>query len=315
MIAIEEHYRSPEVSAAVGGAPRPPDVEARLADLGERRLADMDAAGIDLQVLSHVGGAEMLEPAVAIPLVRAENDRLARVVAGRPDRFQAFALLPVGDPEAAADELARTVGELGFRGAMVSGRPAGRFMDDPVFDPLWARAEALGVPIYLHPAPPPGAVVEAYYAGFRPEVSRSLATFAWGWHIETAIHVLRLIAGGVFDRFPRVQVVVGHMGEALPFMLDRAAERLSPSVTGLERELPGYFRENVHVTTSGFFTEALLRCAVDVLGADRVMFSVDYPFSDNREGRDFLDQAPLSDADRERIAHGNAERLLGLAAE
>ena len=312
VIAIEEHYRSPEVSAAMGGAPRPPDVEERLADLGERRLADMDAGGIDLQVLSHVSGAEALEPSVATPLVRAENDRLAQVVAGHPDRFQAFALLPAGDPAAAAAELARTVEEHGFRGAMVSGRPGGQFMDDRAFDPLWARAEALGVPVYLHPAPPPEPVFEEYYAGFAPAVSRSLATFAWGWHIETAIHVLRLVAGGVFDRFPGVQVVVGHMGEALPFMLDRAAERLQRSVTGLDRELPDYFRQNVHVTTSGFFTDAVLRCAVDVLGADRVIFSVDYPFSDNREGRDFLDRAPLSDEERERIAHGNAERLLKL---
>ena len=229
-----------------------------------------------------------------------------------PDRFAAFATLPTPDPGAAADELERAVGELGMKGAMVNGHTGGRFLDDPTFDVLLARFERLGVPLYLHPAEPVPAVRDAYYAGFNPAVSWFLGAAAWGWHAETGLHVLRMVLGGVFDRHPRLRLVVGHMGEMLPFMLARIDDNLPPKVTGLDRLPSEYILDNVHITTSGLFTLPPLLCALMVFGAERVLFSVDWPYAPNEDGRRLLDTAPLSPDDLERIAHGNAERLLGL---
>jgi predicted TIM-barrel fold metal-dependent hydrolase len=243
-----------------------------------------------------------------VPLARETNDLLAEAGARHPGRLAGFAALPTADPEASATELERCVGELGLKGAMVNGMPMHRFLDEEFFWPVLERAEALDVPLYLHPAQPPPAIMDCYYAGLKPAVGAALATSAWGWHIETGLHALRLMVSGVFDRFPRLQVVIGHMGEAIPFMLARAEEQLSPDVTGLQRPLADYVRDNLWVTTSGFFTFAPLLNALLVLGVDRVIFSVDYPFASNGAGRSFLDSMELSQADREKIAHGNVER-------
>jgi predicted TIM-barrel fold metal-dependent hydrolase len=312
IIAIEEHYASePAVRITAGAGPE--GLEARLRDLDEGRIADMDAAGVAVQVVSLTQpGAQGYPAADAAARARAENDRLAEAVARHPDRLAGFAALPTADPAAAAAELERAVGELGFKGAVVNGHTEGRFLDDARFWPLLERAEALGVPLYLHPAPPPAAVVEAYFAGFSPAVSTLLGTTAWGWHIETGLHVLRLALAGAFDRFPRLQVVVGHLGEALPFMLARTNAVLPPATTGLQRTMAEYLRENVHVTTSGFFSVPPLLNTLLELGADRLLFAVDYPYSTNARGVAFLEAMPVSAADREKIAHGNAERLLGL---
>jgi len=313
IIAIEEHYASPRPEAGGPRRPVPADVRDRMLDLGDGRIADMDAAGIEMQVLSlSAAGVGQLAPAAAVAFLREENDRLAEAVARRPDRLAAFATLPMADPAAAAKELERTVGELGFKGAMVNGHTGGRFLDDPSFRPVLECAAALDVPIYLHPAPPPEPVARAYFGGLPPAVGGALATAAWGWHVETGLHVLRVIAAGVFDRLPGLQLVVGHMGEALPFMLARTTAALPRAVTGLERSIAEYVRENVHLTTSGFFTVPPFLTALLEVGADRIMLSVDYPFSDNRQGRAFLDALPVSPADKERIARGNAARLLRL---
>jgi predicted TIM-barrel fold metal-dependent hydrolase len=316
VIAIEEHFWTDGIRAATGrGRPTPgfADIAVKLGDLGERRLADMDAAGIDVQVISvNAPATQNLDAAAAIPLARDANDRLAAAVAAHPDRFAGFATLPTADPAAAAAELERAVTGLGFKGVMIHGHTRGRFLDDQAYWPVLERAEALGVPIYLHPTFPIPAVMEAYYSGLDPRVGAVLATNAWGWHAETGLHALRLIAGGVFDRFPALRVIIGHMGENIPFSLARADERLTPVATHLKRSVAEYFRENFYVTTSGYFTDPPLICALMVLGADRIIFSVDYPFSDNLPARAFLDRAPLSPADREKIAHGNAERLLRL---
>jgi predicted TIM-barrel fold metal-dependent hydrolase len=321
VIALEEHFWTPAIAEAIG-ALRNPDtaasdspLAANLLDLGERRLAAMDAAGIDLQVISHTTpGVQHLDaPEAAVALARAANDDLARAVDEHPDRFAAFATLPTPDPQAAADELERAVGELGMKGAMVNGHTGGRFLDDPSFDVLLERAERLGVPLYLHPAEPVPAVREAYYTGFDPAVSWFLSAAAWGWHAETGLHVLRMVLAGVFDRHPRLQLVVGHMGEMLPFMLARIDDNLPPAVTGLDRLPSEYILENVHITTSGLFTVPPLLCALMVFGADRVLFSIDYPYAPNADGRRLLETAPLSPGDLEKLAHGNAERLLGLA--
>jgi predicted TIM-barrel fold metal-dependent hydrolase len=325
IIAIEEHFSldvveqainrersSPASAAARASGPMAAQL-ARLSDVGDGRLRDMDAAGITLQVLSLVAPATQgLDPATAVPVARQANDILADAVHAHPDRFAGFATLPTPDPCAAASELERAVTSLGFKGAMIHGTTHGRFLDDPAFWPIFAAAEHLDVPIYLHPAEPPATVRDAYYAGFAPAVSFGLATAALGWHVETGLHVLRLILAGVFDRFPRLQLIIGHMGEALPFFLARSTTRLSPAITQLPRTIEDYVRAHVCVTTSGFFTVPPLLSALLTFGADRIIFSVDYPFSTNDEARRFLDTAPLSPDDKEKLAHANAERLLKL---
>jgi uncharacterized protein len=320
VISLEDHFWTPAIADAIG-ALRNPDTEAQssplaanLLDLGERRLAAMDAAGIDLQVISHTTpGVQHLDDAeLAIALARAANDDLARAVAEHPDRFAAFATLPTSAPEAAADELERAVTDLGIKGAMVNGHTGGRFLDDPSFDVLLARFARLGVPLYLHPAEPVPAVRDAYYEGFDPAVSWFLSAAAYGWHAETGLHVLRMVLAGVFDRHPGLQLVLGHMGEMLPFMLARVDDNLPPRVTGLDRLPSEYILENVHITTSGLFTVPPLLCALMVFGVDRVLFSVDWPYAPNDPGRHLLETAPLSPDDLEKVAHGNAERLLDL---
>lgn len=313
-LALEEHFRSSAFRALQGtGAARgrtlPAEVLEKLDDVGEPRLQDMADAGVDVQVLSHIGLGEQLGSDDAMTVPREANDELASLVRAHPGAYRGFALLPVSDPEEAAEELRRSALELGLQGAMIHGTIAGRFLDDDRFWPIFAAAADLGVPLYLHPAPPPRDVFESYYAGFTPELSAALATSAWGWHVETGLHVLRLILGGVFDRHPRLQVIVGHMGEALPYMLARLDERLG-EFAKLERRPADYLRQNVHYTISGFFTEAPLRCLLDVVGVDRLMFAVDYPFSANDVAVRFLRSAPLSDEDREKISHVNAEALL-----
>jgi uncharacterized protein len=256
---------------------------------------------------------EQLDPAEAVTLARDTNDTLAQAVRRHPDRLAGFAALPTADPEAASDELQRAVGEHGFKGALINGHSRGRYLDDKFFWPILARAEALGVPLYLHPTPPPPSTITDLYAGnYGPQIAGVLATAAWGWHIDTAIHVLRLILSGAFDLYPDLQLVIGHMGETLPFMLPRLERAMPTQLTNLDRPVSAYLRENVHYTFSGFnWTPAFLDLLLQV-GTDRIMFSTDYPYASMTEARSFLDQLPVSPADKERIAHGNAERLLGL---
>jgi predicted TIM-barrel fold metal-dependent hydrolase len=271
----------------------------------------MDAAGIDLQILSLSSpGLEQLEAADAIAVARDANDQLGAAVQRHPTRLAGFAAIPSPAPEAAADELERAVQLYGFKGGQISGQIRGRYLDDQFFCPILERAEALEVPLYLHPAPPSRVVIEALYSGFTPQVTTLLASGAWGWHIDTGLHVLRLILSGAFDRYPRLQVIIGHMGETLPFMLPRFDMGLPAQLTKLPRPVSQYLRENVHYTFGGFnWTPAFLDLMLQV-GVDRIMFSADYPFASMATARSFLDQLPVSPADKERIAHGNAERLL-----
>ncbi len=323
-IAIEEHFlangfrevMNRDASSQGRGSNEAPaaELQAKLGDLGSIRLKDMDADGIDLQVISHtVSGIVLLLGSEGVRLAREANDQLAAAVAAHPTRFAGFATLPMTDPEAAADELERAVRSLGFKGAMINGTTHGRFLDDPSFLPILERAVALNVPIYVHPGVPPAAVREAYYAGFDPAVNFSLSTAGWGWHSEVGIHALRLILAGVFDRLPTLQIIIGHMGEMIPFMLARIKNVLTPVANHLQRSVPEYFLQNFSITTSGFFTDPPLLLALQIMGADRIMFAVDYPYSTNEQGRVFLDRAPISPADKEKISHLNAERLLKLA--
>jgi uncharacterized protein len=244
-------------------------------------------------------------------VAREANDFLAAAVKKNSTRFAGLAALPTAAPEKAAEELEHRVSQQGFKGAIVNGHNRGRYLDDKFYWPILECAEALNVPIYLHPTVPPKPVIEASYGGFSPMLTFMFAGPGWGWHIETAVHVIRIILGGVFDRFPKLQIVIGHLGEGLPFMLPRL-DNMAMEVTKLHRPISAYLRQNVHYTFSGFnFPAAFLDLLLEV-GVDRIMFSVDYPYGSMTKARAFLEQLPVSAADKERIAHGNAERLFGL---
>jgi 2,3-dihydroxybenzoate decarboxylase len=327
VIALEEAFLHPKLFELFPAAQRKKYevIKERLGDLGPGRIARMDAAGIDLQVLSHVDpGVQFLEdPALAISLSREINDWLHDVVRSYPSRFAAFAMLPTQSPEASADELERCVTQLGFVGALVNGHTRGRYMDHESFSVLFDRAEALDVPIYIHPTDPPQAVSEVYYAGHPALVT------GWGWPVETGTHLLKLVAAGVFDRHPKLKIIVGHMGELIPFCATRLNLALTmgewllaaqeskvgdESPTSMKNTLNYYLHENIYFTTSGVFDVPVFECAKAVMGIDRVLFSVDDPFQDNFAGMEFLRACSLSDEDRGKLAHSNAERLLKLPA-
>jgi uncharacterized protein len=315
-IALEEHFLTPGLTPPPGTGPLAswgPRIGDQLRDLGQERLASMDASGIDLQVISHVApAAQGLAGPEGVARAREANDRLAEAVAAHPDRFGGFATLPTADPAAAADELERAVTELGLAGAMINSTLGsnGAFLDEPRFAPLLERFERLDAPLYLHPAPPSAALHEALYHGLPPAVAGRLATGAWGWHAEAGLHVLRMIATGVFDRYPGLRMIVGHCGEMVPFMLDRIDAMLAPP--GLALKPSEYFLRNIWVTTSGLFSLPPVLCTIEVLGVDRVLFSVDYPFGGNAAGRAMLDALPLAPADKAKIAGGNAGQVLRL---
>jgi len=318
-IALEEHFWTAELAAAPGTGPlaRPGGqrLDAALRDLDKERIADMDAAGIDVQVVSHAQpAAQGLPEAAGLAAARQANDQLAAAIGRHPGRLAGFATLPTGSPAAAADELERAVAGLGFVGALVNSTLGtdGSFLDDARFAPLLARFEALDVPLYLHPAPPPAEVRDILAGGLPAPVASVVATTAWGWHSEAGLHALRLVAGGVFDRHPGLRVIIGHCGEMIPFMLGRIDDVLPPSLTGLAEPPSAYFLRHVWVTTSGMFSLPPVLCAISVFGVDRVLFSVDYPFSANASGRALLDALPLAPADKARVAGLNAERLLRL---
>jgi predicted TIM-barrel fold metal-dependent hydrolase len=204
------------------------------------------------------------------------------------------------------------VNKHGFKGAVINGHVKGRYLDDNFFWPILECAEKLNVPLYLHPTLPPKPVIDTYYGGFSPEVSNMLAGAGWGWHIETAVHVIRLVTSGVFDKYPKLQIIIGHLGEGLPFMLERIDSVMSPERIGLKRPISDYLRENLHYTISGFnFIPTFLDLLLEV-GVDRIMFSADHPYGSMAKARAFLDQLPVSLADRKKIAYANAELLLNL---
>jgi hypothetical protein len=321
-ITLEEHFVSPGWLAGPGrdfaeqlrgrGAPGSRIVE-QLQDVGDGRIAEMDTAGIDMQVLSlNSPGVEQADVQEQIAIARESNDFLIDVVKKNPKRFAAFAALPVAAPEQAAEELDRRVRQQGFKGTLINGHSRGRYLDDKFFWPILERAQALNVPIYLHPTVPPKPVVDVLYGGFSPVVSGTFAASGWGWHIETGVHLIRMVLGGVFDRYPKLQVVVGHLGEGVPFMLQRLNRNLPTRMTKLDRPVAAYLRENVYYTFAGFnFTATFLDLLLEV-GPERIMFSVDHPYGSMAEARAFLDHIPVSTLDRERIAHGNAEQLFNL---
>ena len=312
IIAIEEHYWDAELTKHYTGpeAGRGGNTDKRLYDLGALRLKEMDEAGIDIQVLSHgAPSAQTLGSDIAAELVRGVNDRLAKVCAANPKRFAAFAALPTVDPNAAADELERAVSNLGFKGAMIHGMSNGEFIDLKKFWPIFARAEALDVPIYLHPSQPHPKVTEIYYQDYAKDFPLVVRP-GWGYTVETATQAIRLVLSGVFDAHPKLKIILGHFGETLPFLvwrIDAALKRPG--------QKPMSFRDifcgNFYVTTSGFFSNPALLCCVMEMGIDHILFAVDWPFvPDNKGAVDWMKGVPLCDEDKAKILSGNAKRLM-----
>lgn len=324
VVALEEHISFPEMTSLIpeellrsfGQHPAMQKMAPVLADITGERLTSMNANGISVQVLSVDSfGANMLSPETAPAFAFRYNNLIAEKISAYPDRFSAFANLPMTAPLAAADELGRAVNDLGFRGAMIRGLTEDLFLDHPKFAPILERAEKLEVPIYLHPGLPPKGVADSYYSNLagKPGLVESLACYGWGWHAETALHVLRLLAAGVFDRYPKLKFIIGHMGEMLPMMMVRSDKALKPGNGGAnQRSLIETFHEQLYITTSGFFTLPPLRIALDTFGIDNIMFSVDYPFSTNEMGAAFLDRLELNQEKLEKLAHRNADKLLRL---
>jgi len=287
------------------------DTRRDLLELDDGRIAAMDDAGIDTAVLSFTTpGLQSLDGPEAASLQGPANDTIAAAVRRHPGRLQGFATLATPAPAAAADELRRAVTRLGLNGAMVNAHSGARSLDAPQFWDIFEAAADLRAPIYLHPRAPVPVVTDAYYRGFDAPVDALLATGAFGWHYDAGLTVLRMIIAGVFDRFPDLQIILGHWGEVVLFYLDRIA--ILDAVTSLQRPIAEYFRSNIHITPGGISSHKYLRWSMETVGADRIMYASDYPFNRERAGsaRRFLADAPISDADRERIAFRNWEELV-----
>jgi 2,3-dihydroxybenzoate decarboxylase len=312
-IALEEHFLCPGFEDYWKTTVE--DVDPRLlvrvvdnlTDFGERRLGGMEEAGIERAVLSLAGPGVQIErdPTVAARRSREANDFLAGVIQKRPDRYSGFAHLAMQDPAGAAGELERCVNELGFCGAMINGHTNGQYLDDSAFYPFWERAEALGAPIYLHPTDPVAPIPAL-------EGHRGLKRATWEWTFETGTHALRLVFAGLFDRFPHLTVVLGHLGETLPYLLSRFDSRAKLYGVKLSKPPSAYIKENFAVTTSGMFSADPLICSVNALGLSRVMFSADYPFESMKEAADYIEQVQLQPGQREAICSSNAKKLLRL---
>ena len=319
LIGIEEHYLTADARdawEAIGLGETDPsvavhsgEVERRLLDLADKRLASMDESGLDVQVLSLTTPALHDLGQESVDLARRANNAVAEAIARWPSRFQALAALPAGMPDEAALELERCVRTLGFKGTMLCGRVGDRNLDHPRLSPVFESASALGVPILLHPRTPAPAVRSAYYSGFTPEVDAAFATYGLGWHYDAGIQFIRLVLAGTFDRLPGLQVILGHWGEVVLFYAERLAAM--DRVSGLQHPIAAYLRRNLHVTASGMFSPGYLARAAAIVGTDRLLFSTDYPYQ-YRPGGDakrFLAECGLDGADKAAFAHGNWERL------
>ncbi len=311
VIAIEEHYWDRELSATYTGVEsvRNPEMMNRLFDLGDLRIKEMDEAGVDVQLISHgAPSAQKLGGPDAVALTKRVNDRLAAAIAKHPTRFAGFAALPTSDPAAAADELERMVTQHGFKGAMIHGLANGIFLDDARFWPIYARAEKLGVPIYLHPALPHPQVMDVYYKEYAKDFPMVIRA-AWGFTVETATIAIRLVLSGVFDRHPNLKIVLGHLGETLPFLIWRIDQALARPGAAKPISFRDVFSRNFWITTSGNFSNPALLCCVMELGIDRILFAIDWPFVPNPPGTRWMDTVPLCDEDKAKILSGNAKRL------
>lgn len=328
IITVEEHLAYPPISrqlakyagkdapymasSHVKGRPLEPDLDLFF-DAGQRRMEDMDRHGISMQILSCPVKSQLLPPAEATVIIRETNDFFADVVSRHPDRFGAFGLLPWSDPEESVKEVER-LKRLGFFGIMLMGRASTgpEFLDDNRFLPVLEACSALQLPIFIHPGAPLGAVQEPYYGGLGEEISARFSLHGWGWHNEAGVQIIRTILAGRFEQFPALQLIAGHWGEMVPFFLSRLDQSMPPEVTGLEHTITETFRQHVYVTPSGMFDYPQLKFCEQVLGADRILHSVDCPFVGNNGAKEFIDLAPLTQEEKELIAFRNAEILFGL---
>jgi predicted TIM-barrel fold metal-dependent hydrolase len=322
IIAIEEHFITPMYREKVGGneyrnfyltargQAMGHDIMEENLDVGAKRIANMDANGVDLQVLSFGSpGPQAFGADVGIPMARDANDRLFQATQKYPQRFAGFAALPTADPKAAADELERCVKQLGFKGAMIHSHQQGEFLDAKKYWPMWERAAKLDVPVYLHPALPAAPLVDSYFAGYE-----ELARAPWGFAVDTSCHFLRLVFSGLFDAYPNLKIILGHLGEMLPFAMHRLNDHSKAAAKrrGLKKEPIQYLRDNMVVTTSGNWFEPAFVCTLLAVGADNIIFAIDWPYESNKVGMEFFNKLSISDADKAKIAHLNAERLLKL---
>ena len=315
LVALEEHFMFPEFIDYFADSKQNIllDLYTRsipiMSDFGEGRLKIMDESGVDFVVLSLAGPGVQIEPdiAKATSLAKQCNDSLAKEVQKRPDRYGGFAHLALQDPKTAADELERCVRQLGFKGALINGETNGVYLDDRRYDVFWERVEALGMPIYLHPANPPA---KASMYSDHPEMWGPV----WSWAVETCSHAMRLAFNGTFDRYPGARLILGHMGETLPIQLWRLDSRMTISNTTykLNKKPSEYIRDNIRITTAGVCSDAALRCSLDALGSGNVMFSIDYPFEDTNVASSWIMGAALSEAERAQVCSGNAAKILKL---
>ena len=321
IIGIEEHFVTADIRAAwaaspirqegTGGFDRG-EIEERLDDLGEQRLALMNESGIDVQVLSVTTPAlHNLEPEESVTLARRTNDLVAATIARYNTRFQGFATLPTAAPKEAAAELERAVTRLGLVGTMLCGRTREKNLDHPDFLPMFETAARLGAPLFVHPQIPQRVVREVYYSGFSDQIDTAFATFALGWHYEAGIQFVRLILAGVFDKHPNLQIILGHWGEVVLFYLERLNSLAR--VAHLQRPIADYIRQNLYVTPSGMWSQSYFQRTLELVGPERILFSTDYPYQyrPGRLGRSFIEEAALSPEQKELFAHGNWERLIG----
>ena len=304
VIAIEEHFTSPELRKLI--APREGPIQTMLDTMSTRLIKDMDTAGIDIAVVSENNpAAHNLDPEISVKMAKASNDFLHETIQANPKRLKGFVALPLPDPKAAADELERGVTKLGLLGAMIMGTSKGQFIDDKKFWPVFERATRLDVPVYIHPSPVKPAIVEAFFK----DHGAALQGSPLGFGLETLTHTFRLITSGVFDAYPTLKIIVGHLGETAPFTLWRTEHNLE-KVMKLPKSFSDYYKTHFWLTTSGAFSNSALACAIAEMGVERVMFAVDWPYIDNALGTKWLKAAPLSDKDRALIFEGNARKLL-----
>jgi 2,3-dihydroxybenzoate decarboxylase len=305
IIAIEEHFTSPALRKVI--PPRAGPVQKKLDEMSTLFLKDMDEAGIDIAVLSENNpAAGNLDPEASVPTAKASNDFLHEQIRANPKRFKGFAALPLPDPKAAADELERGITKLGLLGAMIMGTSRGQFVDDKKFWPVFERAAKLDVPVYIHPSPIKPAIVEAFFHDHGAPLQGS----PMGFGLETLTHTFRLITSGLFDQYPTLKIIVGHLGETAPYTLWRTDHNLVNAGLKMPKSFADYYKTHFWLTTSGAFSNSALTCAIAEMGIERIMFAVDWPYINGALGTKWLKTAPVSDKDRALIAEGNARKLL-----
>ncbi len=331
LITVEEHYMSkavneqymqvmmkissPAIQARLIGLQSFVDNNKLITDLDKLRISTMDKQGVDIQVISYGNNSPSDLPAkYAIPLCEQANNELAKAISTHPTRFAGLAVLPVDDPEAAADELTRTVKELGFKGASLNGVFNGMFFDNPRYLCIFERAVELDVPIYFHPGFVDEKISDYYFKSseWSNEVTGIFSAYGYGWHMDVGLHMMRMILSGIFNKLPNLKLITGHWGELVPYFFDRIDEMLPKEVTGLGANFSEIYKKHAYITPSGIVSKAPAMLAIGEIGADNIMWSHDYPYVKRDDIKEFLNNLPISENDKEKIAYKNAEKIFKL---